>query len=310
MRYVLDRSGFSEDCLPAGQPPIPTKNLRRFKAFMGLINDSRKRYPTMGVVTGLAGMGKTVSVEAYLDSSEPRAHTGLPGHIKVKVKPRSTPKALAVDIVNSLRDKPRGHNIYEVADEAAAAILRNDLETLIVDEADRLNEDSFELLRHIFDKTGCPIVVVGLPRILSVIDHHEKFASRVGLRMDFRPPEKDEMLGTILPGLIFSCWQFDAQNEVDRAMGERICTMVGPSLRKLRNLLQVASCIAETLDQPRITLAIINEAFNWSATKEDRHRLAQNGELEESSQEDQRGVFECESERRRAGKDHKKRKSR
>ncbi len=53
-----------------------------------------------------------------------------------------------------------------IAAESAAAIERNDLKLLIVDEADRLNEDSFAMLRHLYDKTGCPILLVDLPSIL------------------------------------------------------------------------------------------------------------------------------------------------
>jgi DNA transposition AAA+ family ATPase len=53
-----------------------------------------------------------------------------------------------------------------IAAEAAAAIEHNDLKLIIVDEADRLNEDSFEMLCHLFDKTGCPILLVNLLSIL------------------------------------------------------------------------------------------------------------------------------------------------
>jgi replication-associated recombination protein RarA len=309
-KYTRSGSDFAEDRLPPGQKPIETSNVRRFITFMELITDSQKRYSTMGVVTGPAGIGKTVSIQAYLDNLEPRAHTGLPGSIKVTVKPRSTPKALAVDTVDSLRDKPRGRNSYELADEAAAAIVRNALELLIIDEADRLNEDSFELLRHLFDKTGCPIVVVGLPRILGVIDRHEKFASRVGLRMDFLPLEQDEILNVVLPGLVFERWEFDPSSETDRQMGERIWKMVNPSLRKLRNLLQIASQIAKAYDQPRVTLSTVNEAFSWSATKEDRRRFAQGVELEEDidQPDPQPGEFERESERRHDGKQRRRHK--
>ena len=61
-----------------------------------------------------------------------------------------------------------------MADEAAEAMVRNDLEVLVVDEADRLNEDTIEVLRHIHDKSGCSIVIVGLPDILGVVDEPRK----------------------------------------------------------------------------------------------------------------------------------------
>ena len=103
---------FGEDNLPDGQKPIQATNVKRCKAFIRLLTDLERSSPTMGVITGLPGMGKTIAASA------------------------------------------------------AAAIERNDLKLIIVDEADRLNEDSFEVLRHLFDKTGCPILLVDLPSIL------------------------------------------------------------------------------------------------------------------------------------------------
>ncbi len=103
---------FAEDHLPEGQKPIQATNLKRSKEFIQFLTDSERSSTTMGVITGLPGMGKTIAAEA------------------------------------------------------AAAIERNDLKLIIVDEADRLNEGSFEVLRHLFDKTGCPILLVDLPSIL------------------------------------------------------------------------------------------------------------------------------------------------
>jgi DNA transposition AAA+ family ATPase len=295
-------SEFAGDRLPPGQKPILTSSVRRFIAFMGLITDPKKGYSTMGLVTGDAGLGKTVAIQAYLDDLEPRTHTSLPAVTKIQIKPRSTPKALAVDIAAMLRDEVRGGNIYQVADSAAYAIDRNDLECLVVDEADRLNEDSFEVLRYLFDKSGCPVVVVGLPSIESVIDRHEKFKSRVGLRMEFMPVKREELLSLVLPNLVFPCWQFNHEDEADYAMGERICAMVGTSLRKLRNLLQIASQTAQFEGAPRITLEMITEAFRWSASREDKQRLRNSGAKVDNQPENEHTEYEDKSERRRNAK--------
>ncbi len=239
---------FAEDHLPEGQPVIETKNVRRCRSFMRLITDPRRRSPTMGVITGLAGVGKTIATQYYLDSLAPHAQTALPTAIKVKVMPRSTPRALAKSILDSLLEKSRGSNIYEIADEAAAAIERNYISLLVVDEADRLNEDSFEVLRHLFDKTGCRIVLVGLPNILSVIERHQKFSSRVGLRMPFVPLELKEVLEVILPR-----------------------HKVNPSLRNLTTLLATASQMATDEQCPSITSDLIDEAYVWMMTQQEQY---------------------------------------
>jgi len=262
---------FAEDHLPEGQPVIETKNVKRCRSFMRLITDPRRRSPTMGVITGLAGVGKTIATQYYLDSLAPHAQTALPTAIKVKVMPRSTPRALAKTILDSLLEKSRGSNIYEIADEAAEAIESNYISLLVVDEADRLNEDSFEVLRHLFDKTGCRIVLVGLPNILSVIERHQKFSSRVGLRMPFVPLELKEVLEVILPQLVFPCWNYHPELPSDRQLGETIWHKVNPSLRNLTTLLATASQMATDEQFPSITSDLIDEAYIWMMTQQEQY---------------------------------------
>ncbi|MBU0492760.1 MAG: ATP-binding protein [Chloroflexi bacterium] len=304
--HIIDDSDF-EDHLPPGQALIETSNVRRFKAFIDLILHPQQKYATMGVVTGKAGMGKTIAIQAYLDSMKPRLHNGLPAAIRVKVEPRSTPKALALDIMSTLGDVPIGSNTREVILKAKDAIKDNDLKLLFVDEGDWLREDSFEVLRRLFDKTGCPIVVVGLPHILEVIDRHQKFASRVGLRMEFSPLRVEEILDTVLPRIMLPHWEFDPRSEADRVLGERIWKMVSPSLRKLRNLIQTASLIAESFGVSRITSDLIEQAFRWSATQEDKRRLAQGLKSQADDPQDQSGELERVSERRHESKERKDR---
>src|SRR5947208_3856555 len=105
---------FAEDLLPEGQKAIQTKNVKRCKAFIALLTDPERSSPTMGVITGLAGTGKTIATQDYLDGLPPYGHTALPIAIKIKVMPRSTPRALAKTVLDSLLEKPRGSNIYEI----------------------------------------------------------------------------------------------------------------------------------------------------------------------------------------------------
>lgn len=257
---------------------------------MRLITNPRRRTPTMGVISGFAGVGKTIATQYYLDSLPPHAQTALPTAIKVKVMPRSTPKALAQTILDSLLEKPEGRNIYEIADKAAVALERNYITLLVVDEADRLNEDSFDVLRHLFDKTGCRIVLVGLPNILSVIDRYEKFSSRVGLRMPFVPLSMKEVLDTVLPEIILPYWIYDRENPSDRKLGEKIWQKVNPSLRNLQSLLETASQMARDEELPAITEALIEEAYLWMLTQQEEYpaqakESEPTGELERKSEE-------------------------
>jgi hypothetical protein len=242
-------SAFAEDHLPERQKPLQATNVKRSKAFIQLLTDSERSFTTMGVITGMPGMGKTILAEA------------------------------------------------------AAAIERNDLKLIIVDEADRLNEDSFEVLRHLFDKTGCPILLVGLPSVHWVIDRHEQFSSRVGPRMQFKPLELEEILDVVLPQLIFPRWTYNPQREDDRLMGEAIWSKVNPSLRNLTNLLDLAGQTARASNQPTITQACIDEAYQWLMTEEDHYRARR-----KSTQKDKqaKGKHERTSEERHKGKQQRK----
>lgn len=250
-----------ENRLPAGQPPILTRSVQRFQAAMQFMLQSREQtgYATMGVVTGDAGVGKTIAVQTYLQSLRPRAYSGFPACVSLKVSPRSTAKALAKTLIATLNGADRGHNTYDLERVAADAIRRNDLDLVLVDEGDWLNVESFELLRHVFDRTGCPIVIVGLPQILRVIHRHEKFVSRVGLHLEFLPLTQEEVLTTVLPALTIPRWQYQADDSADQQMGNQLWQRVAPSFRKLRVVLQYASQIAQARQAPRITPEILAE---------------------------------------------------
>jgi hypothetical protein len=249
-----------DSVLPPGQKPIRTSSVDFFITFMNLIRDPERAYPTMGLVTGPAGIGKTIAIQAYLESLRPLAHTGLRPTIQIEVPTGCPATGFSSTIVTALQGRLHGGRIPQTAFSATEAILRNDLDCLVVDEANRLDTDTFDMLRYLFDRTGCPVVLVGLPRIESVINRYEKFRSRIGLRMTFCPLNKEEIFGVLLPNLIFGRWEFDPEDEKHLEMGEFIYGVAEWSLRTIRELLQTADQVAEKRGKPRITLDHLKEA--------------------------------------------------
>jgi AAA domain len=255
-----------EDTLPKGQKPIQTQGVIHFERCMKLVRSAKEKtgYSMMCAITGRAGSGKTIAVQSYVDGFEIQSHTGLRPVIKVKVDPRSTARALTTNILVALNEQPRGKNQQELAHQVAHVLVANDIQILIVDEADWLTADSFDLLRRIHDNSGCPVVLVGLPSLLGVIRTQEKFSSRVGMVVKFPVPTKDEWINTILPNLVFPLWQFDPSNPQDRALGEWTFHIVGPSLRRLRQLLTLASRVADYGGVERITKSEIEEVRTYT----------------------------------------------
>ncbi|MDQ2904229.1 MAG: ATP-binding protein [Chloroflexota bacterium] len=285
-----------ENRLPPGQAPIMTTSVQRFHAYMQFIMQSREEtgYATMGVITGDAGVGKTIAIQTYLQSLVPRAYSGFPACISIKVRPRSTAKALAKMLVGTLNGEQAGHNVYDLEAVSAEAIRRNDLDLILVDEGDWLNVESFEFLRHVFDRTGCPIVVVGLPRIMRVINRHEKFVSRVGLHMEFLPLTQEEVVTTVLPALTLPLWDYHADSPADREMGAALWQRACPSFRKLRVVLQYASQIARARHVERITPEILTETLRLTLIPQ----MPLPRKMPPSAPEQPRGSYETTSEQK------------
>ena len=161
-----------------------------------------------------------------------------------------------------MQDVPRKGTRVEHVNNVIESIHRNYIKLLIVDEADRLKEDGFELLRDIHDRTGGALLLVGLPSIWGIITHHEKFLSRIGLTFDFEPLPEEEILKTFLPKLVFPHWKFDPADENDLSLGRKIWARTGPSLRNLRKVIQTASGIAHITDVELIDETVIEDTFN------------------------------------------------
>jgi len=163
-------TSYYEDRLPKGQSPIETSNVKRLLICTYYLTDLDNPYSTIAVVTAPAGAGKSIAAGFCQQAVERRFSSALPATLKVKVMPRSTSGVLATNVLENLGEPVRGDNSAELTAAAARGIERNDTRLVIFDEGDRLNDDSFEVVRYLQDKTGCPILIIGLPRILSVID--------------------------------------------------------------------------------------------------------------------------------------------
>ena len=293
---MCDEYDYDEDALPDDQPIIKTSNLTRLMKFVGLLTDSENRYATMAVITASAGEGKSIATRYCQEMFEQKYQSALPVSIRVKIMPRSTPRSLADDISLVLGERPkRETNVYKISKESAKSIRANDTKLVIFDEANRLRDDTFEVVRYLIDKAGCPILLVGLPNVLNVIEPYEQFSSRVGMRMRFEPLTLEEVTKVVLPQMIFPRWTFDPESEQDSLMGKEIWRRCRPSLRKVRNLLDMASKIAKAKQEPKITLATLREAYTWVESHEQKPHKQQ-------KKQPPPGTHEQQSEQRHEGK--------
>ncbi|MEX0886052.1 MAG: AAA family ATPase [Phycisphaeraceae bacterium] len=131
----------------------------------------------MAIITGDAGRGKTMTMEAAADIH--------PGSIRVRVRQCSrTGAGLARQIGEALALRC-GRRLHEI-EPAIIDKLTGTGRCLLIDEAHRLHPDAVELLRDVHDETGCPIVLSGTVKLNDVVSDQGLFfgqlSSRVALR--------------------------------------------------------------------------------------------------------------------------------
>jgi len=288
---------YAEDTLPEGQDYIHTRNNRRFEAFVEMLTDPEAA-PTIGCVTGKPGSGKTIAIaKDYQSRVRNTTISHLPEIVMTKIPTNATASTVAKVILGALGENTniRG-NRHDFAEKIVRAISDNGVKLIYVDESDRLNKDSFDIIRYVHDRTGCTFIIVGLPDVLQVIDRYEQFSSRVGLRMTFKPLELEEVMDVILPNIVIKGWIYDPGNDDDRKLGTEAWKMSG-SFRRLRNLLERAAVKARK-DNVKIDLDLLKAAFEHTASSEEKRR--------KSKKNYSSGNLESESERRndaKAGKD-------
>ncbi len=271
-------SDFEEDRLPPGQKLIITQNIIKFDMFARKVIEAKAQtgYRNVGIATAKSGWGKSIAFHHFLDNVPRHPHTGLPTCIGIRVKPQANPRVLLADLYARLGERaPRRLTRFNIADEAAKIIMETDLRGIFTDESDQLGADGLEFLRYVYDKTGCPLIIVALPDILNVIERFTTLHDRIGHELQFLPSTEEEVLNTILPELIIPRWVYDPANEADRKMGEELWAHARSSFRRLRTLIAKASQFAEELaelagtpDKARITPDILQLAYAGRSSRQ------------------------------------------
>jgi DNA transposition AAA+ family ATPase len=299
--------------LPQRQHVIETSSVKRFRRRMKIAlslrngDDPEADDALIVVIYGNSGLGKTFAIRGFLESLTERTVTGCPIALRIEVKQRVTEKGLAKQILTALGEVPRSREFYDYIDEVKDAITGSGVGLIIFDEADRLNEETFEFLRSMTDLTRVPIALIGLPDILNVINLRKKFRDRVAMKVPFEVLDKDEVLNDFLPQLIIPRWSFNPGNPQDREIGLYLWERAQPALRRVRKILRLASKVAAVDKADHIQLDHIKEAFlinfDDQSSEENNDFDSKNGEGKPI--DERHGPHEEESERRHDAKERR-----
>jgi len=200
--------------------------------------EEARRERELVVLYGPPGISKTFSLREYVRR---RADAGDNKVLLVTANSVTTPRALLVSLCQLLRlpSKSASHVLLErVIDK-----LNQDPHLIIVDEANHLNVDGLEVLRHIHDMTEYGMVLVGTKRLFDLFTNGgrkgrdlEQLWSRVGIHdllPGLSPAEVRQIVQTSL-GKTNETTVIEIQRTT-RGSARRLTKLV-PRLKRLKEL--------------------------------------------------------------------------
>jgi Rad3-related DNA helicase len=149
----------------------------------------------MGVVHGTAGLGKTFAVEeAVVDWPDIQPYW-------LSFPSRPTMRLVAVTLLSLLTGGPsEERDRFRATAVLLAELARRQNILVVVDEAQRLNQECIEYLRHLHDHptTRFTLLLVGGNGCWEVLSREPMLRSRIFRRVTFRPLQSREVV-EVLP---------------------------------------------------------------------------------------------------------------
>lgn len=156
---------------------LETENVLKFREAASVIDDLKKGQPGLCVVYGQAGRGKTLCSREYALRK---------GALYLRVWEDWTSKAMLSRLCEEINGRVPG--TIEKCKKNIILELEKEPRTIIVDEADRLKNDSLlEHFRDIHDDTGIPIIFVGELSLYAKISSKRRLWSRITKTVEFGP---------------------------------------------------------------------------------------------------------------------------
>lgn len=195
LKAYLEKSSAREYAAPRAVAFVPTFNSRAYFA----IADRCLLECEMGVCTGDAGVGKTMSAIQYA-----KEH---PEVILVLANLGFTARVLFSHLCDALDLSKKG-NLFDMF-ERVVVRLKGTERLIIVDQAEYLPYRALELLRSVYDEAGVGILLAGMPRLYHNLKQDKgDFAQLYGrvavhgkLKYPLRSEEAQAMLESRLPGV-------------------------------------------------------------------------------------------------------------
>ena len=228
-----------------GAATITTRYFRLTQRAVADVSDARG----MGVVHGVAGLGKTFSVSCATRSGAlPACSTNFPK--------RPSMRLVARQILAAITGVIEQGTLAELSDSLLATLAAAP-RIVVVDEAQNLNEECVEYLRFLHDdpRTDFALLLVGGNRCWNVLSRHAMLRSRVYRRVCFEPLSQRDVLA-IMP----------RYHRIYRKVDEELLLLVDDAFgqgnfRNWASFTKTAAQVCSELSEPFLIEEVARNAF-------------------------------------------------
>lgn len=247
---------------------IETTHTRRVVDLCVALQQSRM----MGLLVGLPGVGKTWAVQhAAQQQHQPELITASPV-LYTSVDVENSPRTLLANILTCLGPDYRAP-VPDMISMACCWIHRRQVALIVLDEAERLDKKSQEVVQDIYDRTRCAFLFIGEFDLVHMFRRNSDLHNRIGMTLEIPQLTFDEMdnfLGAWLQmrsrdrlythplGELFIARE--ERIDEDWILLKEIYRITLGNLRRLCFLVQEAERIAQINRQPYIQLSVLQAA--------------------------------------------------
>lgn len=266
---------------------INTKQYKQFAEFC----KACRRDQYIGLCYGPAGAGKTEAAKHYSNWHNVMKHLKTDSNTiyfdintnSYSSKPRPaltfsmsrlhsvlyTPSLLASprDIVHQIKHEQREFSLLKerflYPNEIPIAVReenRNFAELVIIDEAERLKPQSFELIRELYDSGGTTFIFIGMQGIEKIIERFPQLYSRVGFVHQFKNLGKHEVEFIISKHFAKLGTKVREDDFSDQEVVSAIIRMTNGNFRLINRLLKQSYRIMQVNCMTSLTTEILEAA--------------------------------------------------
>lgn len=170
------------ELVPANRDLVPTRALRGIHAILSEAMSAPEI--GMGLIAGIAGIGKTEAIKAFAKGKQNVVVATLS---RLTRGPQSGLKAICNALGENVHEK--GANLEDTVKRRLNMLMIPDREALlIIDEAQHAEIDLLEEVRHLWDAVQCGVVLVGNQQLSATFEllrkHHPQIRSRMAAYLE------------------------------------------------------------------------------------------------------------------------------